>query len=132
MAGESSMSLVPSPEEVAAMDKLMSDGKRNYICNQPELALTCFVDLCEKLTTWYGQESVKCVEAYLYYGKTLLDIARLESTVLGPSIKETTDVGSESEPEEEEAQTGSSTSSGKEKAVSSVENGIASEIKKDE
>ena len=80
--------VLPTTEDVCEMDKLMSDGKRNYICNQPHLALDCFVEVCEKLSKWYGQESDKCVDAYLFYGKTLLDIARLENGVLGHAIKE--------------------------------------------
>jgi len=90
---------VPSEEDVSTMDALMSDGKRNYICNQPQLAVECFVTLCEKLATFYGQESDKCVEAYLYYGKTLLDIARLENGVLGHAIKEAPVFGSQDEDE---------------------------------
>lgn len=93
---------LPSDDEVSEMEKLMSNGKRNYICNQPQLALECFVSLCEKLSTFYGQESEKCVEAYLYYGKTLLDIGRLENGVLGPSISETPALDGEAENNEEE------------------------------
>jgi len=86
--GSSSSMPIPSDVEIKEMDKLMSDGKRNYICNQPQLALDCFVELCEKLARFYGQESEQCVEAYLYYGKTLLDIARMENGVLGQAIPE--------------------------------------------
>jgi len=87
----SSSLAVPTDTEISEMDKLMSDGKRNYICNQPQLALKCFIELCEKIAKHYGQESGKCVEAYLYYGKTLLDIARMENGVLGPAIPETSE-----------------------------------------
>ena len=68
----------PTDEDITLIEKLMSDGKRNYYCNQPQLALDCFVQLCEKLAKFYGQESEKCMEAYLFYGKTLLEIARME------------------------------------------------------
>ena len=36
----------------------------------------------------YGQQGKECLEAYLYYGKTLLEIARMENGVLGHAIKE--------------------------------------------
>jgi len=94
----------PSTEEVNEMDKLMSDGKRNYVCNQPHLALDCFVELCEKMSKLYGQESEKCVDAYLYYGKTLLEIARLENGVLGHAIKEMPVFGSGGETDDQDTE----------------------------
>lgn len=96
--------VVPSTEDVCEMDKLMSDGKRNYVCNQPHLALDCFVEVCEKLAKWYGQESDKCVDAYLFYGKTLLDIARLENGVLGHAIKEMPVFGSGGETDDQDTE----------------------------
>jgi len=95
---------LPSTEDVCEMDKLMSDGKRNYICNQPHLALDCFVEVCEKLSKWYGQESEMCVDAYLFYGKTLLDIARLENGVLGHAIKEMPVFGSGGETDDQDTE----------------------------
>jgi len=80
----------PNTIETNELNQLMSDGKRHYFCAQPQQALECFVKLCEKLSLHYGQESHKCMEAYLYYGKTLLEIARLEGGVFGQAIKETT------------------------------------------
>jgi len=94
----------PSTEDVSEMDKLMSDGKRNYMCNQPHLALDCFVELCEKMSKLYGQESEKCVDAYLYYGKTLLEIARLENGVLGHAIKEMPVFGSGGETDDQDTE----------------------------
>lgn len=88
---------MPTEEDVTAMNKLMSDGKRNFVCKQPQLALDCFVELCEKLANFYGQESEKCTEAYLYYGKTLLEIGRIENGVLGHAVKETPIFGPKSE-----------------------------------
>jgi len=90
----------PTEEDIALFEKLMSDGKRNYVCNQPQLALDCFVQLCEKLSKYYGQESSKCMEAYLYYGKTLLEIARLESGVFGQAIKDTAEDDADSDVED--------------------------------
>merc|ERR1711936_651065 len=83
-------------------DKLMSDGKRNYVCQQPHLAMDCFVELCEMMSKCYGQESEKCVDAYLMYGKTLIDVARLENGVLGHAIKEMPVFGSETDDAETE------------------------------
>lgn len=103
MSGElstSSYMATPTEEDLVAMEKFMSDGKRNYFCNQPQVALDCFVQLCEKLSKYYGQESDKCMEAYLYYGKTLLEIARLESGVFGQAIKDSTPVSDDSDVEE--------------------------------
>jgi len=93
---------LPNAENVAEMEKLMSDGKRNYVCQQPHLAMDCFVELCEMMSKCYGQESEKCVDAYLMYGKTLIDVARLENGVLGHAIKEMPVFGSETDDAETE------------------------------
>lgn len=102
----------PTEEEILQMEKLMSDGKRNYICDQPQLALKCFVELCEKIAKHYGQESGKCTEAYLYYGKTLLDIARLENGVLGSAVPETSDDAEIEEKDEKESNSENGASEG--------------------
>ncbi|XP_057300219.1 protein HGV2-like [Hydractinia symbiolongicarpus] len=73
----------PSEEDVKTLQELMSAGKRHLICGEYQVALDCFVGLCEKLANVYGQTADECAEAYLYYGKTLLELARLENGVLG-------------------------------------------------
>jgi len=95
----------PSTEDLTEIEELMSNGKRHLICNEPQVALECFVDVCEKLATFYGQTGDECAEAYLYYGKTLLEIARLENGVLGHAVKETPVLGEEGDDTETDTKT---------------------------
>jgi len=102
----SSTAPVPSQEDKDAIAEIMSAGKRHLICNEPEQALELFVDVCERLANLYGQSADECAEAYLYYGKTLLELARLENGVLGHAVKETPAIlGANGDTENEDAKT---------------------------
>lgn len=90
----------PSEEDVKTLQELMSAGKRHLICGEYQVALDCFVGLCEKLANVYGQTADECAEAYLYYGKTLLELARLENGVLG--MKEAPEEDEDDEEDEED------------------------------
>lgn len=92
----------PSKEELDAFCEILSAGKRHLICNEPDRALELFVDLCEQLSNIYGQDADECAEAYLYYGKTLLELARLENGVLGHAVKETPILGMDDDDTENE------------------------------
>ncbi|XP_065657262.1 protein HGV2 isoform X2 [Hydra vulgaris] len=78
----------PSNLELAYLQELLSKGKRHYVCNEPRIALEVFVELCEKVADIYGQTGDECAEPYLYYAKTLLEMARVENGVLGNAVKD--------------------------------------------
>ncbi|XP_065069501.1 protein HGV2-like [Rhopilema esculentum] len=84
-----------SQEEI---DKLISDGKKLYATKDIQSACDIFGDVCAKLAEKYGQTANQCGDAYLLYGKSLLDLARSESDVLGSSIPKGDIVVSKSEP----------------------------------
>lgn len=92
----------PTAEDLTAIDELLSTGKRHYVCQEHQLALDCFVELCKQLATFYGETAYECAEAYLYYGKCLLELARIENGVLGHAVKETRVLGNDEDGEESE------------------------------
>lgn len=98
MAGSSSSTEV----DVGKADKLMAEGKRNLICNNPHVALECFSLACELFSLKYGQTGDKMADPYLYYGKALLDVARSENGVLGNAVKEKESMEEDKEEEDVE------------------------------
>jgi nuclear autoantigenic sperm protein len=57
-------------------------GKRHLLVADPNAAVTSLALACEQLGTLYGETSKECGEAYFYYGKALLELARLEAGVI--------------------------------------------------
>jgi len=65
-----------------AMMSLVS-GKRHLLCQDIASAVTSLGEACELLAQEFGEKAPECAEAYFYYGKALLEAARLEAGVLG-------------------------------------------------
>lgn len=65
---------------------LLATGKRNFLVNDIPLAVSSLGEACGKFNKAYGETSPECGEAYFYYGKALLEMARLESGVLGNAL----------------------------------------------
>ncbi|TRY70866.1 hypothetical protein TCAL_11416 [Tigriopus californicus] len=78
---KSSPSKVTSEILSEAMHKL-SSGKRNLLVNDIPAAVTALAESCQLLGQHFGETAVECGEAYFYYGKGLLELARLENGVL--------------------------------------------------
>ncbi|XP_028404563.1 histone-binding protein N1/N2-like isoform X2 [Dendronephthya gigantea] len=74
-----------SKEEVS---KLMSKGKRHFVCDEIVEAAKCFEVACLMLSKKYGALSNECSDAHFQYGKSLLELARLENGVLGSALNE--------------------------------------------
>ena len=45
-------------------------------------AVTTLATACEKFGKLYGETAKECGEAYFYYGKALLEMARMEAGVI--------------------------------------------------
>jgi len=82
-------SVSPKKDETATMSDAMthfSTGKRNLLVQDIPNAVESFALACELFSEQYGETAGECAEAYLYYGKALLEMARLESGVLGNAL----------------------------------------------
>jgi len=82
-------SVSPKKDETATMSDAMnhfSTGKRNMLVQDIPNAVESFALACELFSEQYGETAGECAEAYLYYGKALLEMARLESGVLGNAL----------------------------------------------
>merc|ERR1719347_2303001 len=51
-----------------------------------ESAVNNFAKSCELLSAVFGDTAYECADAYYYYGKALLDLARMESGVFGNAL----------------------------------------------
>ncbi|XP_044167598.1 protein HGV2-like [Acropora millepora] len=80
----------------------MGMGKRHLLCNEVVQAVKCFEEATQTLDNKYGSGSDECGEAYLFYGKALLELARAENGVLGNALKDAEPKSEESSDEDEE------------------------------
>ena len=65
----------------AAMMKFAA-GKRHMLVQDPNAAVEAFAEASEALGKIYGETANQCGESYFYYGKALLDLARMEAGVI--------------------------------------------------
>ena len=78
----------PSSGETKSMETVnlamqhFAAGKRDLLISDPNAAVASLALACELLGTHYGEMAFECGEAYYYYGRALLDLARLEAGVI--------------------------------------------------
>jgi len=60
----------------------LAAGKRNLIINDVSGAVSSFAEACKMMGEIYGETAAECGEAFFYYGKALLEMARMENGVL--------------------------------------------------
>jgi len=77
--------LSDNERKAEALECLMN-GKRDLLCKDIPAAVSSLTEACEELSTVCGEKSPECGEAYFYYGKALLEMARLENAVLGNAL----------------------------------------------
>ncbi|XP_018608818.1 nuclear autoantigenic sperm protein isoform X2 [Scleropages formosus] len=66
--------------------KLMGTGKRHLVMGDAVSAVAVLQEACAMLAKRYGDTADECGEAFFLYGKALLELARLENTVLGNAL----------------------------------------------
>jgi len=62
------------------------EGKRIMLCRDIPAAVSCLAEACELMSAECGDKAPECGEAYYFYGKALLELARLENVVLGNAL----------------------------------------------
>jgi len=77
-------------------------GKRHLICQDISSAVESLGEACELLAQEFGDKASECAEAYFYYGKALLEAARLEAGVLGNIDTDESEEKSEDDDDDEE------------------------------
>ena len=60
----------------------LAAGKRNLLVNDVPAAVNAFAEACKMMGEVYGETAAECGESFFYYGKSLLEMARLENGVL--------------------------------------------------
>jgi len=61
-------------------------GKRHLLVKDIDAAVTSLALACELLSAEFGETAYECADAYYYYGKALLEMARAESGVFGNAL----------------------------------------------
>jgi len=69
-----------------AMVNLM-EGKRNFLCEDYAESVSSLAIACEMLGKQFGETANECADSYFHYGKALLELARMESGVLGNALE---------------------------------------------
>ncbi|XP_054837261.1 nuclear autoantigenic sperm protein [Eublepharis macularius] len=79
--------------------KLLGLGQKNLVMGDIPGAVNAFQEAASMLGKRYGETANECAEAFFFYGKSLLELARMENGVLGNALE-----GVQVEEEEEKAE----------------------------
>ncbi len=67
--------------------QLFASGKRNHLVRDYQSAADCLSECCAIFGKYYGEAAIECGEPLLIYGKSLLELARIESGVIEDGLK---------------------------------------------
>ncbi|XP_034066051.1 nuclear autoantigenic sperm protein-like isoform X4 [Gymnodraco acuticeps] len=67
--------------------KLIGTGNRHLVMGDVVSAVSVFQDACSMLAAKYGDTAEECGEAFFLCGKSLLELARMENSVLGNALE---------------------------------------------
>lgn len=73
-------------EDYEKAQKTFQLGKKNLFLNKIDESVNNIGDACNIYTTKFGEFDPQCAEIYYFYGRALLELARVESTVLGNAL----------------------------------------------
>merc|ERR1712066_414886 len=68
-------------------DALLAAGKRDLLLSNIPEAVSNFAKACELMDMGFGETAHENAEFYFYYGKSLLELSRMESGVLGNALE---------------------------------------------
>ncbi|XP_064122015.1 nuclear autoantigenic sperm protein-like [Macrobrachium nipponense] len=80
----------PSKKEIDAATMALNhfaQGKRHLIVGDIPSAVNSLQEACKLLADQYGETAPECGDAYFCYGKALLEMARMESGVIGNALE---------------------------------------------
>ncbi|XP_016088015.1 histone-binding protein N1/N2-like isoform X2 [Sinocyclocheilus grahami] len=77
--------------------KLIGTGNRHLVMGDVVSAVSVFQEACAMLAERYGDTADECGEAFFLCGKALLELARMENTVLGNALEGVPEESSEEE-----------------------------------
>ncbi|XP_066125404.1 nuclear autoantigenic sperm protein isoform X2 [Saccopteryx bilineata] len=67
--------------------KLLGLGQKNLVMGDIPAAVNAFQEAASLLGKKYGETANECGEAFFFYGKSLLELARMENGVLGNALE---------------------------------------------
>ncbi|KFU98006.1 Nuclear autoantigenic sperm protein [Pterocles gutturalis] len=67
--------------------KLLGLGQKHLVMGNILAAVNAFQEAASLLGKKYGETADECAEAFFYYGKSLLELARMENGVLGNALE---------------------------------------------
>jgi len=86
-SNENEVDIEESPDKKIEGLECLMDGKRHLLCKDIPAATSTLAEACELLSGECGEKSPECGEAYYFYGKALLEMARHENLVLGTALE---------------------------------------------
>ncbi|CAL8396332.1 unnamed protein product [Boreogadus saida] len=85
--------------------KLIGTGNRHLVMGDVVSAVNVFQEACGMLAARYGDTAQECGEAFFLCGKSLLELARMENTVLGDALEGVPQSDEEEKPVSENIET---------------------------
>jgi len=92
------MLIEPQSNIMEEANKLVGSGKRHLVMGDPVAAVNVLQEACGMLAKQYGDTADECGEAFLLCGKALLELARMENSVLGNALEGVPEEDEEEEP----------------------------------
>ncbi|XP_034035392.1 nuclear autoantigenic sperm protein-like isoform X2 [Thalassophryne amazonica] len=83
----SSAAAADSHDVMEEAKKLIGTGNRHLVMGDVVSAVSVFQDACSMLASKYGDTADECGEAFFLCGKSLLELARMENSVLGNALE---------------------------------------------
>jgi len=87
MEASTSTSVSSSNDQKACGYSKLAEGKRHLLVGDISEAASTLALASELLAKQFGETHLECADAYFYYGKSLLDLARIENGVLGNALE---------------------------------------------
>lgn len=73
-------------EDFINAQKTFQTGKKNLFLNKYDESVNNIGDACKIYSGKFGEMDSQCAEVYFFYGRALLELARVENTVLGNAL----------------------------------------------